>query len=59
MCPYCGYRHELNSDYFEYNDEFEEDDFECGACEQYFKVEGGVDYSFWATSTPLSKDKRR
>lgn len=58
-CPYCKYEHELHSDYFECDNEFEDEDFECNGCEQYFKVYADVEYEFWATTTPLPKDERK
>ena len=58
ICPYCGYGHELNSDYFETGDEFEDEDFQCNECENYFIAHGRVEYEFWATTTPLPEEKR-
>ena len=58
VCPYCEYEHELHTDYFGNGAEFEDEDFQCCKCEQFFKVEGRVEYEFWGTTTPLPRDKR-
>ena len=57
-CPYCGYEHELNSDFYEGGNEFEDEDFLCNGCNKYFKVYGGVNYEFWSRSTALPEDDR-
>lgn len=58
VCPYCEYEHELNSDYFDSGNEFEDEEFQCNECNKYFKVYGVVEFEFWSTSTPLPKDER-
>ena len=59
VCPYCGHEHDLNSDYFENDSEYEDDSFQCYECELYFEVTAEVRFEFWATSKELPEDERR
>ena len=59
VCPYCEHEHELNSDYFENGDEYEDDSFQCYGCNLYFKVDAEVTFEFWATTTALPESERK
>lgn len=56
VCPYCGNEHELDGEYFEGSNEFEDEEFECHSCGKYFKAYARVIFIYSSTTKHLESE---